>query len=84
MFREGDLDVEENIYGTVGPADQDETQITRIELTQAEFGEAFGMRANSTFVKHMFLLVDKDKSGRVSFKEFLDLFILLSSGKCED
>ncbi|KAL4227481.1 hypothetical protein ACF0H5_012925 [Mactra antiquata] len=84
MFREGDIDdVDENIYGTVGPSDSVETELTRIELTQAEFGEAFGMRANSTFVKHMFLLVDEDKSGRVSFKEFLDLFIMLSSDDAE-
>ena len=82
MFNEGDTtDVEENIYGHVyGGVDQVSKELKRIELTQTEFGEAFGMKPNSTFVKHMFLLVDSDKSGRVSFKEFMDIFIQLSSG----
>ncbi|XP_060604820.1 dual oxidase 1-like [Ruditapes philippinarum] len=76
MFNEGEQDVEENFYG---PVEDTGSEMTRIELTQAEFGEAFGMKPNSTFVKHMFLLVDTNQSGRVSFKEFLDIFILLSS-----
>ena len=76
-FQEGQTDVEENLYG-----DTNDTcdGYIRIELTQAEFGEAFGLKSNSTFVKHMFKLVDSDKSGRVSFREFLNIFILLSSG----
>ena len=83
MFNEGATNVEENIYGHVyGEGGQDSSELRRIELTQAEFGEAFGMKPNSTFVKHMFLLVDSDKSGRVSFKEFMDIFIQLSSGTC--
>ncbi|WAR00381.1 DUOX2-like protein [Mya arenaria] len=53
------------------------------KILGAEFGEAFGMRPSSMFVKHMFMLVDKDKSGRVSFREFLDIFILLSSDDIE-
>lgn len=76
-FKEGQSDVEENIYGTVGDTSEN---ITRVELTQAEFGEAFGLKPNSIFVKHMFKLVDRNESGRVSFREFLDIFILLSSG----
>ena len=55
--------------------------ITTIELTQTEFGEAFGMAPSSTFVEHMFLLVDEDRSGHVSFREFMKLFLLLSSGR---
>lgn len=77
-FKEGDADIEEDLYGEVGDSSG---ELTRIELTQAEFGDVFGLKPNSTFVKHMFKLVDSDKSGRVSFKEFLDIFILLSSGK---
>ncbi|XP_053406099.1 dual oxidase 2-like isoform X2 [Mercenaria mercenaria] len=76
MFQEGEHDVDENIYG---PVDNTGSEMTKIELTQTEFGEAFGMKPNSTFVKHMFLLVDANQSGRVSFKEFMDIFILLSS-----
>ena len=78
MFHEGEHDVDENLYGTL---DETGSEMTRIELTQSEFGEAFGMKPNSMFVKHMFLLVDTNQSGRVSFKEFLDVFILLSSGE---
>ncbi|KAH3843834.1 hypothetical protein DPMN_117365 [Dreissena polymorpha] len=76
IFEEGDTR-EENMY--VGDGDTLGSELTRIELTQAEFGEAFGLKPSSMFVKHMFMLVDSDKSGRVSFREFLDIFILLSS-----
>ena len=82
MFQGGRNDQGEDIVTDITNRVSDD--ITSIELTQTEFGEAFGMKPNSTFVEHMFLMVDEDKSGHVSFREFMKIFILLSSGNFQD
>ncbi|KAK3606291.1 hypothetical protein CHS0354_037967 [Potamilus streckersoni] len=48
-------------------------------LTITEFAEVFGMKPDSLFVQQMFLLADADRSGLVSFREFMNVFLLLSS-----
>lgn len=69
-------------YKEMAPLDiETSKQIAHIQLTRTEFAEAFGLKPTSLFVRNMFLLVDSDKSGFVSFREFLDLFVVLSS--CE-
>ena len=56
-------------------------KIAEIQLTRTEFAEALGLKPTSIFVRNMFLLVDSDRSGFVSFREFLDFFVVLSSRK---
>ena len=80
MFQGGISDQDEDTVLAAHNRSSVADDITSIELTQTEFGEAFGMKPNSTFVEHMFMLVDEDKSGHVSFREFMKIFILLSSG----
>lgn len=47
-------------------------------LTRQEFAAALGMKANDVFVKKMFLIVDKEKTGTISFQNFLDTVILFT------
>ncbi|XP_035660527.1 dual oxidase 1-like isoform X2 [Branchiostoma floridae] len=54
------------------------------ELTKVEFAEAMSLRPDSQFVVQMFNLVDKDKNGYISFREFLDLVVIFSKGTMED
>ncbi|XP_078657992.1 dual oxidase 1-like isoform X1 [Branchiostoma floridae x Branchiostoma belcheri] len=54
------------------------------ELTKVEFAEAMSLRPDSQFVVQMFDLVDKDKNGYISFREFLDLVVIFSKGTMED
>ncbi|KAK3098032.1 hypothetical protein FSP39_015507 [Pinctada imbricata] len=64
-----------------------ENQIKRVmnlQLTRTEFAEALGLKPTSIFVRNMFLMVDSDRSGFVGFSEFLDMFVVLSSGDAED
>ena len=51
------------------------------ELTQTEFAEVLSMAPNSAFVSSMFELVDKDQSGTISFREFLDIIVIFTKGK---
>lgn len=65
----------------LGPLDiETSKQIADIQLTRTEFAEALQLKPTSLFVRNMFVLVDANKSGFISFKEFLDFFIVLSSG----
>ncbi|XP_078316138.1 dual oxidase 2-like [Crassostrea virginica] len=59
-------------------------KIAEIQLTRTEFAEALGLKPTSIFVRNMFLLVDSDRSGFVSFREFLDFFVVLSSQDAEN
>ncbi|RZC35513.1 dual oxidase 1-like, partial [Asbolus verrucosus] len=57
-----------------------EREIVNTELTINEFAEAMSMRAKDEFVKRMFSLIDKDKNGFISFREFVDLLIIFANG----
>ncbi|XP_021358388.1 dual oxidase 2-like isoform X2 [Mizuhopecten yessoensis] len=63
---------------------EDINKVQRIQLTRTEFSEALGLKPTSVFVRNMFLLVDSDNSGTVSFQEFLDMFIVMASGNADD
>ena len=56
----------------------------RTELTLSEFSEALRMRQESEFVMKMFALVDKDKNGFISLKEFIDLLLIFANGSGDD
>ncbi|GLV42469.1 Dual oxidase [Carabus blaptoides fortunei] len=53
------------------------------ELTITEFAETLGMTPHSEFVRRIFSLIDKDKNGFVSFREFLDMLFLFAKGTGE-
>ena len=50
------------------------------ELTKAEFASALGLTLKSTFLESIFNLADVDRSGSISFKEFLDLAVRFYNG----
>uniref|UniRef100_UPI00398F1C9E dual oxidase 2-like isoform X2 n=1 Tax=Pristiophorus japonicus TaxID=55135 RepID=UPI00398F1C9E len=53
------------------------------ELTSADFADALGLKEDSMFVVQMFELADKDGNGYLSFREFLDIFVILMKGSPE-
>ena len=48
---------------------------------QEEFAEAIGVKVNSDFVEHFFSLIDSDRNGYISFREFLNAVVLFSKGQ---
>ncbi|KAJ8975680.1 hypothetical protein NQ317_019635 [Molorchus minor] len=55
-------------------------EVVNTELSLMEFADSLNMRHENEFVKRMFSLVDKDKNGFVSFREFMDLLIIFADG----
>jgi len=55
-------------------------QLINAELTKYEFASALGLQLDSMFVSNMFKLVDKNDNGSISFREFLDFFVIFSKG----
>ncbi|GCB63157.1 hypothetical protein scyTo_0004364, partial [Scyliorhinus torazame] len=55
----------------------------KCELTRAEFADALGLKEDSMFVEQMFSLADQDGNGYLSFREFLDIFVVLMKGSPE-
>lgn len=61
--------------------DAEETDaVTSCELTIYEFADVLSMKPNSVFIKNMFDLIDKDRNGLVSFREFLDVIVIFAKG----
>ncbi|KAK3086551.1 hypothetical protein FSP39_020108 [Pinctada imbricata] len=58
--------------------------IHQINLTRREFADILGMKSNSEFINNMFLLVDRDQNGFISFREYLDFFVVLAKGDAMD
>ena len=58
----------------------DAKEVLSCELSRAEFAEALSLKANSLFVEQMFDLVDKDRNGYLSFREFLDVIVIFAKG----
>lgn len=55
--------------------------VSKIQLTRTEFADALGLKPTSMFVRNMFLMVDKDRNGFVSFQEFMEMFTILAKGQ---
>ena len=51
------------------------------ELTKYEFADALSLKHTSLFVENMFVLVDKDNNGYISFREFLDVIVMFRAGE---
>lgn len=65
-------------------SDEDANAVINCELTIDEFADALSLKPSAMFVKNMFELIDKDKNGLVSFREFLDMIVIFAKGKCVD
>lgn len=55
-------------------------KVVHTEITITEFADALSMPADGEFIIRIFNLVDKDKKGSISFREFLDLLYIFSKG----
>ncbi|KAG5870630.1 hypothetical protein JTB14_023085 [Gonioctena quinquepunctata] len=55
-------------------------EVVDTELTIVEFADSLSMKSNNEFIKRMFTLIDKDKNGFISFREFVDLIIIFADG----
>ncbi|XP_074037846.1 dual oxidase 1 [Leptinotarsa decemlineata] len=55
-------------------------EVIDTELTITEFADSLSMTPNNEFVKRMFALIDKDRNGFISFREFVDLIIIFADG----
>ena len=55
-------------------------EVLSCELSRTEFAEALSLKPKSLFVEQMFDLVDKDRNGYLSFREFLDVIVIFAKG----
>lgn len=63
---------------------EDAKAVTECHLTIYEFADALSLQPKSVFVRNMFELIDKDKDGQVSFREFLDMMVIFAKGRDSD
>ncbi|XP_053573547.1 dual oxidase 1-like [Bombina bombina] len=56
----------------------------KCELSRTEFAESLGLKPHSIFVESMFSLADEDGNGYLSFREFLNILIILMKGSAEE
>ncbi|XP_035667433.1 dual oxidase 2-like isoform X1 [Branchiostoma floridae] len=63
---------------------KDAKDVLTCELTRAEFAESLSMKPDSLFVEQMFNLVDKDGSGYINFREFLDVIVIFAKGNPDE
>ncbi|XP_063305234.1 dual oxidase 1-like [Pelobates fuscus] len=54
------------------------------ELSRTEFAESLGLKPQSMFVESMFSLADEDGNGYLSFREFLNILVILMKGSPEE
>ncbi|ESO86842.1 hypothetical protein LOTGIDRAFT_235234 [Lottia gigantea] len=59
-------------------------EILEMELSKEEFAEALAVKPDSDFINHFFSLIDADRNGYISFREFLHAVVLFSKGSCQD
>ncbi|XP_075432016.1 dual oxidase 1-like isoform X2 [Ascaphus truei] len=56
----------------------------KCELSRTEFAESLGLKPQSMFVESMFSLADEDGNGYLSFREFLNILVILMKGSPEE
>ncbi|KAM4677018.1 LOW QUALITY PROTEIN: dual oxidase 1-like [Discoglossus pictus] len=56
----------------------------KCELSRTEFAESLGLKPHSMFVESMFSLADEDGNGYLSFREFLNILVILMKGSPEE
>lgn len=63
---------------------QQTKEILETELTKEEFAQALAVKPNSDFVENMFSMLDTDRSGYISFRDFLHMVVIFSKGSCQE
>lgn len=61
-------------------SEEESRAVINCELTIDEFAGRLDLKPDSMFVRNMFDLIDKDKNGNVSFREFLDMMVIFAKG----
>ncbi|XP_069621906.1 dual oxidase 1 isoform X1 [Ranitomeya imitator] len=56
----------------------------KCELSRTEFADSLGLKPHSMFVESMFSLADEDGNGYLSFREFLNILLILMKGSPEE
>ncbi|XP_056428532.1 dual oxidase 1-like [Hyla sarda] len=56
----------------------------KCELSRTEFADSLGLKPHSLFVESMFSLADEDGNGYLSFREFLNILLILMKGSPEE
>ncbi|XP_076336211.1 dual oxidase 2-like isoform X3 [Tachypleus tridentatus] len=59
-------------------------EVINTKLVPFEFAEALSLPQDSIFVTQMFSFVDKQKSGYISFREFLDMIVIFAYGAVDE
>lgn len=52
----------------------------KIVITKVEFASMLGLRSKSAFLDYIFRLVDKNKTGYITFQDFLLFFFTFHKG----
>ena len=52
------------------------------KISKEEFAEYLKVKPESSFIQQMFSVADGDEDGLVSLREFLDIVVLFTEGKC--
>ncbi|CAG5124174.1 unnamed protein product [Candidula unifasciata] len=78
------MDYDPNLDSGLQDVKKHSQEILEIELSKEEFAEAMAVKANSDFVEHFFSLIDSDRNGYISFREFLNAVVLFSKGSIQD
>ncbi|XP_061175902.1 dual oxidase-like [Saccostrea echinata] len=63
---------------------QQTNEILETELTKEEFAQALAVKPNSEFVENMFTMLDTDRNGYISFRDFLHMVVIFSKGSCQE
>ncbi|KAK7065449.1 hypothetical protein SK128_006644 [Halocaridina rubra] len=61
-----------------------DSRFMSMEITQSELASQLGMLPNSIFVEQLFHLMDYNKSGFITIKEFWDVMVVFAQGSKEE
>ncbi|OWF46058.1 Dual oxidase [Mizuhopecten yessoensis] len=78
------MDYDPDLEDSEGESTQTTAEILEIELSKEEFAHALGIKPKSDFVENMFSLLDSDRNGYISYRNFLTAVVLFSKGSCQD
>ncbi|XP_048727888.2 dual oxidase-like [Ostrea edulis] len=63
---------------------QQTKEILETELTKEEFAQALAVKPNSEFLENMFTMLDTNRNGYISFRDFLHMVVIFSKGSCQE
>ncbi|KAG8440375.1 hypothetical protein GDO86_006217 [Hymenochirus boettgeri] len=84
FFRQSFAQVLKNIESFTTNSCEKVKEALKCELSRTEFAESLGLKSHSMFVESMFSLADEDGNGYLSFREFLNILVILMKGSPEE